>query len=146
MSILRSVLAVIAGVLAGGVVVAVIQNISSGMYSLPPGVDISTPEALGRAMTLLPIGAFLMVLLSYAVGSGVGGFVAARIAPRAPVGHALVVGGLLMVRGLTNLTVFPHPTWFVVVNVSEFLLFAWMGAWLATRLWPRAEGQAGLVT
>ncbi|HEX7121674.1 MAG TPA: hypothetical protein VF178_04825 [Gemmatimonadaceae bacterium] len=133
-AIIRSLLAVSIGTIAGWVVIFLVQNISSGMYSLPAGVDVSTPEALARAMSLLPIGAFLMVLLSYAAGSAVGGAVAARIAPRARIGHAVVVGLLLTLVGLINLSYFRHPTWFIVVNVPEFVVFAWLGAVVATRL------------
>src|SRR5690606_6544502 len=132
------------GVVAGWVVIFLVQNISSGMYSLPDGVDVSTPEALARAMTLLPIGAFLMVLLSYALGSLAGGMVAAHVARRAPVGHAIAVGLLLTIVGLMNLAYFRHPTWFIVVNVPEFVAFAWLGAFVMTRrpAWLRGDPSA----
>lgn len=143
----QGLLAASVGTIAGWVVIFLVQNISSGMYSLPPDVDVSTPEALARAMSLLPIGAFLMVLLSYAAGSAVGGAVAARIAPRTPIAAAIVVGILLTGVGLINLSYFRHPTWFIVVNVPEFVVFAWVGAVVASRFGraphPRDPDQSG---
>ncbi|HSA57212.1 MAG TPA: hypothetical protein VLE53_15980 [Gemmatimonadaceae bacterium] len=125
--ILKSVLAVLGGVVAGFIVIFVVQNISSAMYSLPEDVGTADREALARAMAGLPLGAFLMVLLSYALGSLLGGWVAARNAPRAPMAHALAVGALLTLAGLMNLMAFRHPTWFIVLNVPEFVFFAWLG-------------------
>jgi hypothetical protein len=125
--VVKSVLAVLGGVAVGYLVIFLVQNISSGMYALPEDVTLRDRDALARAMASLPVGAFLMVLLSYALGSLGGGWVAARYAPRAHVGHAIAVGVVLTLQGLLNLTVFRHPTWFIVLNVPEFVLFAWLG-------------------
>ena len=125
--ILKSVLAVLGGVIVGFIVIFVVQNISSAMYSLPDGVGIDDRDALARAMSALPLGAFLLVLLSYAMGSFIGGWTAARHAPASPVAHAIAVGGLLTIAGLMNLMAFRHPTWFIVLNVPEFVFFAWLG-------------------
>ena len=139
--LLKSVLAVLGGVLVGFIVIFVVQNISSAMYSLPDGVTMDDRESLARAMAALPIGAFLLVLLSYALGSFVGSWVAARNAPSSPLAHALAVGVVLTFVGLMNLTAFRHPTWFVVLNVPEFVLFAWLGG-LAGRPAVRAAPSA----
>lgn len=128
--VVKSVLAVLGGLVAGYVVILLVQNISSGMFALPDDVTIEDRDALARAMSSLPIGAFLMVLLSYALGSLLGGWIAARNAPRAHLGHAIAVGVMLTLLGLVNLTVFRHPTWFIVLNVPEFVLFAWVGGLL----------------
>jgi hypothetical protein len=125
--VVKSVLAVLGGVVAGYLAIALVQNISSGMYALPEDVTLQDRDALARAMSSLPVAAFLMVLLSYALGSLAGGWIAARNAPRAPLGHAIAVGIILTLQGLLNLTVFRHPTWFIVLNVPEFVLFAWLG-------------------
>lgn len=126
-AILKSIVAVIGGVVLGFIVIFVVQNISSAMYSLPEGVRMDDRDALARAMSALPLGAFLLVLLSYAMGSLLGGWTAARYAPSSPVAHAVAVGVLLTITGLMNLMAFRHPTWFIVLNVPEFVFFAWLG-------------------
>lgn len=139
--VLKSVLAVLAAVIVAFIVIFVVQNISSAMYSLPEGVGMDDREALARAMAALPIGAFLLVLLSYALGSFIGGWMAARHAPSSPLAHAIAVGVLLTAAGLMNLMAFRHPTWFVVLNVPEFVFFAWLGG-LAGRPSVRARPAA----
>lgn len=139
--VLKSVLAVLGGVVVGFIVIFVVQNISSAMYTLPEGVGMDDREALARAMATLPIGAFLLVLLSYAMGSFIGGWMAARHAPSSSLAHAIAVGVVLTVAGLLNLMAFRHPMWFIVLNVPEFVLFAWLGG-LAGRPAVRAQPSA----
>jgi MFS family permease len=124
---IKSVLSVLGAAVVGYLLFFVVQNISSAMYSLPDSVHMDDGEALAGPMAALPLGAFMLVLLSYAIGSFVAGWMAARYAPSSPVGHAVAVGVLLTLVGLINLTAFRHPTWYIVVNVPEFILFAWLG-------------------
>jgi hypothetical protein len=78
------------------------------------------------------------VLLSYAVGSLCGGALAAWIAPRAPVVHALVVGAFLTATGIANVVMIPHPSWMTVSILAIFLPAAYAGALLVK---PRAASR-----
>ena len=129
----RSSLAVIAGGVVGVVVVFVVESIGPVVYPPPPGMDFKNPEAVKAMMKNLPAGALLIVLLAWALGALAGGWVAARIAKRSHVVHALVVGALLLAGGVVNLVAIPHPLWFTVVSVLLFLPAAWAGARLAHR-------------
>jgi len=76
----------------------------------------------------------LFVLAAWAVGSFGGAAMAAFIARRAPIMHGLIVGGILLAAGVANLVAFPHPLWFTIVGVLEFLPMAWLGAATAKSL------------
>jgi hypothetical protein len=130
-SFVRSILAVLAGSLVAFVLIAGIQFLNTSFYPLPAGLDPSNREAMSSFMATLPLGAFLMVLLSYAVGGLAGGFVAARLAPRAAQGHALAVAALLVGASIMNLTALPHPVWFMVANLLVVVLMPLAGARLA---------------
>jgi hypothetical protein len=127
----RSVVAITGGLVAAFVLIMLGQAAGSPFFPAPAGTDTSDPDSMRRAMRSLPVAAFLVVLAAYALGSLVGGWVAARFAPKAPLAHALGVGAILTFAGVVNLTSLPHPAWFWVVNLPEFILFAWLGAQVA---------------
>jgi predicted MFS family arabinose efflux permease len=88
-------------------------------------------------MADVPAGALLLVLLARGVGTFAGGWLAARLAPRAPLSHAMIVGLILLAAGVMNMVMLPHPLWFWFPGVALFLPAAYAGAKLA------APGRAG---
>ena len=92
----RSVLAVLAGAIVAGVLIAIVEAISSAIFPLPPGLDIHDHAAMRQHIDTLPLGAFLLVLAAWAIGSFGGSWVAARIASRGRLGHGLAVGALFL--------------------------------------------------
>ena len=67
--VVRSVLAVVVGMLVAFVLIALVQGIGARIYPLPPGTDPRDIESLKAAMTRMPLGSLLFVLLSYTAGS-----------------------------------------------------------------------------
>ncbi len=128
---LRSIGSVVAGVVAGGLLVALVEKLGHLVYPPPEGLDSKDLEAMKEFVATLPVGAFLFVLLAWAVGSLGGGWLAAKIAARKPLVHALIVGGVLMIGGILTLVTIPHPLWFTIVGVLVFLPAACAGAKLA---------------
>ena len=133
---LRSIVSLGGGLVAAFLIFLLIQGVNSVLFPPPAGTDLRDSEAMRRFAETLPTTAFLVVLLSYAVGSFAAGWIAARYAPRGAMSHALVVGAALTLVGVMNLMALPHPTWFWVVNLPEFVLFAWLGAKVATGTRP----------
>jgi len=131
----RSLLACLAGLVLGSVVIGVVEFVGHQIYPPPAGIDPRDPESIRRAMETISMGALLVVLVAWAIGSVVGGLVAARLAPRQPMRCALIVGAMLLLAGIANLIMLPHPLWFSIVAVLLFLPAAWLGGRLA-----RAKG------
>lgn len=127
---LRSVVAVVSGVVLGGLVIGLVEAVGHQVFPLPEGVDPADPEALARVIGELPVGALLFVPLAWALGSVAAGWLAARIASRAQVAHAVIAGSLLLVAGVVNLAMIPHPTWLAVLGVAVFLPAAYFGGLL----------------
>jgi hypothetical protein len=126
--VVRSILAVILGLLSAFVLIALVQMIGVRVYPPPPGMDPTNLESMKAAMAQIPLGALLFVLLSYTVGSVAGGWVAARFAPKGGMMHAMTVAALLFGAGLMNLMTIPHPAWFWVASSLLYWLGAWSGA------------------
>lgn len=138
---MRSVLAAFAGVVVGGLVVAIVEGTGHALFPLPDDIDPTNPESIQAAMDRIPLGSMLFVILAWAVGTVCGSVAAARLT--APTGHrtrsGLIVGGVLMLGGLMNLIAIPSPLWFWMAGLAVFPVAAFAGTLLVAKLWPEAS-------
>lgn len=130
----RRILAVLAGIISGCIVVFSIQAISHQLYPVPEGLDFNSAEAAKLFIASLPIGAFLMILLSYLTGSLVSGFVAALLVPEKKIPTALITGTIFFIFGILNILMIPHPVWFAITSSLIYHPFSFIGGILAIRL------------
>jgi hypothetical protein len=131
--ILRSALAVLAGVAVAAIVVAIVEAISSQVYRAPPGLNLADPAAMREFIRGLPAGAFVFVLAGWALGTLTGAWTAARLADRSPLVHGNIIGTLLLGTGVANMLMLPHPAWMWVLGVIAFVACGYAGGRLAAR-------------
>ncbi|HTF56113.1 MAG TPA: hypothetical protein VK661_02500 [Planctomycetota bacterium] len=122
----RGILATVGGLVAAAIVLMIFQKVGHWIYPMPAGLDVKNKEAMGAWISQLPLGAFLLLLAGYAVGSLAGGATAALIG--GTLRPALVTGGVLMLMGIANLLMIPHPIWLAVTSLALYLPLAWLGA------------------
>ena len=115
--IIRNILAVIAGIIAGGTANMLIIMISGSVIPLPEGVDTSTTEGFKAALPLLSAKHFIMPFLAHALGSFVGALVAALLAVSHKMKFALGLGALTMVGGIVAAFILPAPAWFIALDL-----------------------------
>lgn len=128
----RTILALVAGAVAAGLVIAGVEAIGTWMNPPPPGLDMNDRAAMSAFIATLPVSAFLVVLAAWGLGVVAGGCLAGRLAPRAPVLHASAITVLVAIGALANMLMIPHPAWFWV---SALVVIAAAGH--ATRLLVR---------
>lgn len=128
---LKSVGAVLAGFLAATVLVMAATLVATSLM-LPPSGPGMMPE---------PTPTYLAVNLAYSVGAAVaGGWLAARLAGRAPLGHGMALGTILLVLGLvaaalpSDGTKGSQPGWYLYAVA----LLGWIGATAGGMLRARA--------
>ena len=127
----RQIIAVVAGVIAAGVVVYLMEMLSHGIFPPPASMDPMDPQSIKAHLDQLPAGAFLLVLLGWGLGSFTGGFTAAKIAGTRTLRAAVIVGVIQMLGGILNMTLIPHPLWMVVAGLLIFVPMAWLGGKIA---------------
>jgi hypothetical protein len=132
----RSIVAVLLGIVVAGGLIFALEVAGHRVYPPPEGLDMNDREAMKKYIADAPVGALVYVLLAYAVGGLVGGFLTAWVARRAPVLHGLILGSVFLSLGVVNLLTLPHPAWFVAANLLVFLPPAYLGALLAPRPTP----------
>lgn len=128
---LRTVMAVVAGMVALVLVVALVEMLGHVVYPPPPNVDMTDPDQLNAMIGQLPTGALVSVVMAWALGSLAGGFVAHRVANRHRLMAALIVGGIMLALVIANLLMIPHPAWMTVAGLALPLPLAWLGARIA---------------
>jgi hypothetical protein len=124
---LRMLLAAIAGVLAGGLTVALVETAGHMIFPPPPGADVSNPESLAALMSQIPLGAKLFVVLAWTAGALAAGCTASRISKASPVVPALIAGTVLLAGGAYTLFTIPHPAWMMAAGLLLPLPMAWLG-------------------
>ena len=131
--ILRNVLAVIAGLLAGSLLNGLIINFSGSVIPLPEGSDTSTTEGMQAAILLYEPKHFLFPFLAHALGTLVGAFVAAKISPNYGFKLAMVVGLFYLAAGIYMVIILPSPLWFDILDLAvAYLPMAYLG-WLLAK-------------
>lgn len=114
----KNVLAVLAGLIGGGMVNMGIILISSYVIPPPEGADLKTMEGLKASMHLMQPIHFLMPFLAHAIGTFVGAFLAAKLAATYKMRFALGISAWFMIGGIINIFMLPSPVWFTVVDLG----------------------------
>ncbi len=127
----KALLAILAGVLSGGIVIVLIEMLSP--HTPPPGTNVNDPDQMQAWISTMPLEAFIVLLLAYFLGAAAGGYVANRIAVKTPYRPALIVGAGLFVAGLMNLMAISHPLWFALLSSLMYFVGAWIGGRVANR-------------
>lgn len=116
----RKIIAVLAGVFAGGLTILAVEVIAHELVVAQRG---------GQPTLAM----LLFVALAWLLGSFAGALVAQRIDHgRRPV-PALFVGAILLALAVYNLVTLPHPAWFRVLGVLVFLPGTIFGIFFARR-------------
>ena len=132
--ILKNILAVIAGVLLGGLVNMGIVMLGPFIVASPEGADVTTMEGLKASMHLFEPKNFLMPFLAHAIGTLVGAFIAGLIATTRKMWYALGIGGWFLLGGILNVIMLPSPVWFTIVDLAgAYLPMGYFAGRLATR-------------
>ena len=133
---IRKILAVLIGVVAGSVFNMAIVTLSHAVYPLSEGMDPNDFDAFRAhvAANGMPTGALLMVLVAHAGGSFVSGLLCGLIAKRPWYVAAVALGLLWMCGGIAMLMMLPSPIWFAVADVILYVPAALLGVRLGGTL------------
>lgn len=131
--ILRNILAVVIGFIAGSIVNMSLVNLGPSIIPLPTDADVSTPEGLKAAMALFEPKHFIFPYLAHALGTLVGAFTAAKIGISKHMTLALIVGAIFTLGGLAMIMMVGGPTWFNAIDLLSYIPMAYLGGKLGSR-------------
>lgn len=122
----RKIGAVAAGILAGMIFIAAVQAAGHALYAPKVMPDMNDPNAVAAFVAAMPIGAFMSVLIAYAGGTFIGGWMACKVARERPRLYAGIIGALVLVATIANFVKIPHPLWFIVACMVTIPLMAYL--------------------
>jgi hypothetical protein len=134
-SALRTTVALVVAFVAATIVITLIETINGrvlypGLHALAEGA--TDREAVRHLLAEAPVGALMVVLAGWAVGTFIGACLAAWIGRRARVAHALALGALIALAGVANNLLLPPPLWFWVAGLAVPVASAWAAARLTS--------------
>lgn len=130
---LKNILAVILGLVLGGIVNEGLIMIGPSVIAPPDGADMKTIEGLKASMRLLETKHFLFPFLAHALGTFVGAYIAARLAASRHLVWALVVGAFFLAGGISAVFILPSPLWFTLADlILAYIPMAYIAGKLAT--------------
>lgn len=132
--ILRLSLALIAGILAAFVTIALIETVGHTVFPAPADLDYGNPAALKAYVDALPLAAKLFVLAAWLCGTIDGVFVACLVNRGRYLLCAGLIGGAVWLATLANLFMIPHPAWLAAAGLLGIPAVAFATAILCQRL------------
>lgn len=127
----KLVLAVIAGVLIGGIVNMGIIMLGPSVLEFPEGLDFGDPNSFAANVHLFTNANYLWAFLAHALGTLVGAFVTAKIASVSKLKYALFIGAVFLIGGIKMAMDISAPGWFVALDLLvAYIPMAWLGGQL----------------
>ncbi len=122
----------IPGIFAGAVVAVVLLMVleMAGHAAMPPpaGLDPADPEDLKQMVASASVAAKAWVVFGWFAAVLAGGWLARRLSRKDWAGW--VIAGLILLGGIANIMMIPHPLWMQIAAIAAPLL----GGWVVTRL------------
>lgn len=125
---LRTILGIVAGVLVAFVVLMGLEMAGHAVMPPPPGLDPTDPEDVKQMVASASMAAKAWVVFGWFGAVVAGGWVARRLSRKGWAGW--VIAGLIVLGGVANIMMIPHPLWMQIAAVAAPLL----GGWIVTRL------------
>jgi hypothetical protein len=139
---LRTVLAVLAGLVVMFLCVSLVEGLGHVLYPPPPGVDLRDPDVVKALIGQLPLMALVFVVIAWALGAFAGAWTAARLSREHRMGAALSIAVAMLIASGWSMWMIPHPGWLIAAGLALPLPLAWIAARLATPTPSRfAEGK-----
>lgn len=127
----RNILAVLAGLITGMLVISVIESLGHRLIPPPEGIEDMDLEKARELMKTLPAIHLVPVLIAHQIGALLGAFVCARFAVNHHKSFALGVAGTFLFFSVLLMFMLPHPVCFAVADLALYLPMGWLGWKLA---------------
>ena len=126
---IRNILAVIAGLIAGTLVNGGLIQLGHAVVALPPGTDVSSMDGLAAAMPSFGAEHFIFPFRAHSGGTLVGALFATLIVTSHKLEIALGLGAMFLLGGIAAVVMLPAPFWYDVVDLLfAYIPMAWIGA------------------
>lgn len=119
---MKKVIAVLAGLLSGGILMTFVQKLGHVLYPQPETMDPNDMIQLAEYVKTAPFMALFFVILSYAAAALIAGWVSSLIAWDRKRVYALICGAVFLIQSLFMMASLPTPLWFWILGIGVWAL------------------------
>ncbi len=131
---IKNILAVIVGIVVGGVVNMSLIMMSSKIIPLPVGADFTTEAGLKASMHLMEPKHFIIPFFAHALHAFIGSMIACKMVANNQMRIALIIGLITFLGGAQMVFSLPSPMWFNVLDLGvAYFPMAFLGAKLVMK-------------
>jgi hypothetical protein len=121
MKIVKGILSILCGIVAGSIVNASIILLAFAVLRAPDGINLFDAESFKANADKFTAANFVGTWLAHLLGTLVGAFVAAKIAPVRKMIFAIAVGVWFLFGGLYAATLVQAPIWYLVADLALYI-------------------------
>jgi len=114
---LRRILAVLAGLIAGSICITVVEKIGHALYPPPADAAAGDMEALKTYVEQAPFMALFFIIIAYALAAIVSGFTASKISNNGKHTSAVICGMIFLLMTIYMMISLPSPIWFWILGI-----------------------------
>ena len=118
---MKTFLATVAGIIVGVFTIWAMEAIGHLLFPLPAELTPTNLEELKQVVMIMPIKSLLVVIIAQIIGVFSGMYVG-FIMQRESLTPLYIIAGLFIFSTVLNLILMPHPTWFMITDLSSILL------------------------
>ena len=127
-SIFLNSIAIFGGLVLGSIVNMGLISLGGELVPPPAGVDVSSMEALEKAMPLFMPQHFIFPFLAHSLGTLAGAVFATKVAATHNLIISFVIGLAFLAGGITMVISLPSPIWFNSLDlIGAYLPMAYIG-------------------
>ncbi|MCW9708522.1 hypothetical protein [Fodinibius salsisoli] len=130
---IKNIIAVVIGIIVGGLVNMGIIMVGPSIIAPPEGVDVTNMNDLQKSMHLFEAKHFIFPFIAHALGTLIGALLTAKITVSHKMMLAMIIGVFFLIGGIANAFMLPAPMWFIIMDLlGAYLPMAWLG-WKLSR-------------
>ena len=115
--LVRRLLSVIGAVILAALLVNTMDAVREHLFPLPEGTNASDSASMKQAFMAQPAPAFLLILIGWTAGAGIGAYAACQFNGRTARWPGIAVGAIVLGGAVLTMIGLPHPTWLWVAAV-----------------------------
>lgn len=135
---LRRIIAVLLGVVGGGMVVSFLQKMVIDRYPMPEDAQLMSKDAYFDFIENLPTEAFLLILNSHCLGALLAAIIASALASSTKRYMGYIAGFVILIFIVVTLAALPQPKWMYLADPIAVILAILLGGAIGSRLGKKA--------
>src|SRR6185312_14512762 len=127
MTILKKIGAIVAGFIVASVIMLAFEWVNHFLFPIPVTIDQGDPTAFGQFTASLPLTAYLLVFLGFAIGAFEGGCTTTWMAGDPKFRTSAVLAVVLVIFGMFNMMALAFPTLPMLLGIIILAVFPYLG-------------------